>query len=209
MCTVSWMHELDGYQLFCNRDEKRSRAEADPPRTLHRDGVRFLAPLDSECGGTWIATNQFGISLCLLNGTAAQATPGYRSRGLLVLDLIPSASLADLAHRMSFRDLSPFQPFTLLALEPNGPPSSTVGMDTACLSLETAISLCPCVLRPLIPTPLPAAAGDSSPRCRPDPAGYTAVSCWHSTAAMPRCGAPARHACTGWTSRPEVSPGSP
>ena len=33
MCTVSWVHEEDGYQLLCNRDEKRTRTQALSPET--------------------------------------------------------------------------------------------------------------------------------------------------------------------------------
>jgi hypothetical protein len=28
MCTVSWIHEADGYQLLCNRDENHTRYRA-------------------------------------------------------------------------------------------------------------------------------------------------------------------------------------
>ena len=45
-------------------------------------------PIDSDFGGTWIAANQFGVSVCLLNGDAG--TTGIRarrSRGLLLREL--------------------------------------------------------------------------------------------------------------------------
>ncbi|PWT90672.1 MAG: hypothetical protein C5B56_05030, partial [Proteobacteria bacterium] len=68
MCTVSWVHQPDGYHLLCNRDEKRTRGVASGPRLQRCGGVNYLAPMDPDFGGTWIATNEFGISLCLLNG---------------------------------------------------------------------------------------------------------------------------------------------
>ena len=91
MCTVSWFHEPGGYQLFCNRDEKLSRKKALEPRQWTREGVRFTAPIDAEAGGAWIALNEFGVSLCLLNGGEGPGPhrEARRSRGLLVLDLIP------------------------------------------------------------------------------------------------------------------------
>ena len=55
MCTVSWIHQGPGYQLFCNRDEKHTRRPASKPQLLTRGGVRFLAPIDGDFGGTWIA----------------------------------------------------------------------------------------------------------------------------------------------------------
>ena len=99
MCTISWIHDKDGYQLLCNRDEKLTRKSALEPRLAVRNGTRFLAPVDGDFGGTWIATNEFGVSVCLLNGanlTGSEihaATPG-RSRGLLLLDLISLPSVA-------------------------------------------------------------------------------------------------------------------
>src|ERR1041384_8245608 len=74
VCTVSWVHQPGGYHLLCNRDEKRTRGAAFAPQVLERGGVRYIAPIDSECGGTWLSANEFGLSVCLLNG-AADAEP--------------------------------------------------------------------------------------------------------------------------------------
>ena len=68
MCTVSWLHSPNGYHLLCNRDEKRTRSSAIAPRISVNGAVQFIAPLDQDFGGTWIATNEFGTSICLLNG---------------------------------------------------------------------------------------------------------------------------------------------
>ena len=126
MCTVSWIHDRDGYQLLCNRDEKLTRKSAQEPRLAVRNETRFLAPVDGDFGGTWIATNEFGVSVCLLNGanlTGSEihaAAPGC-SRGLLLLDLIPLASVAAICDRLRETGLSAFAPFTLAALEPARP----------------------------------------------------------------------------------------
>jgi hypothetical protein len=126
MCTVSWIRDNNGYQLLCNRDEKLTRKSAREPRLAVRYGTRFLAPVDGDFGGTWIATNEFGVSVCLLNGanlTGSEIHAGApgRSRGLLVLDLIPLASVAAACNRLRETDLSAFAPFTLAALEPGRP----------------------------------------------------------------------------------------
>lgn len=121
MCTVSWIHDQDGYELLCNRDEKLARKSAREPRLSVRNGTRYLAPVDGDFGGTWIATNEFGISLCLLNGAQGQRAPGTRSRGLLVLDLIPLPSIAAIFTAVQAGDLSVYMPFTLAALEPGKP----------------------------------------------------------------------------------------
>src|SRR5690242_15248032 len=98
MCTVSWLYDGDGYQLLCNRDERRSRSRATGPRVHQRNGVRYVAPLDGNFGGTWILTNELGVSLCLLNGANVGGGDIYprfdsrRSRGLLLVDLVSSRS---------------------------------------------------------------------------------------------------------------------
>ena len=123
MCTVSWLHQTGGYQLFCNRDEKLTRRRAEPPRLQTRGGVSFLAPIDRDFGGTWIATNEFGVSVCLLNGenrggTATLLRP-VTSRGLLLLELAAAKSAAGVCACISASDLSAFAPFTLAVLEPD------------------------------------------------------------------------------------------
>ena len=120
MCTVSWIHQDGGYQLLCNRDEKRSRAHAFGPEIKKRDGVLYLTPTDQTAGGTWIGTNEFGVSVCLLNGppsTRASVDRVYRSRGLLIPELLSAASLVELSERVWEFDLSSFAPFSLAILE--------------------------------------------------------------------------------------------
>src|SRR6516164_3683599 len=121
MCTVTWLREDGGYHLFCNRDEKLTRQPALPPRLGVREGVRYLAPIDGDFGGTWIATNEFGVSLCLLNGTSGPRPAVVRSRGLLVLDLASSRSLTEVANSIGGGDLSLYAPFTLTALSHSEP----------------------------------------------------------------------------------------
>src|SRR5439155_20251009 len=99
----------------CNRDEKLSRAPALPPQIRESDGIRYVAPIDGNFGGAWIGTNEFGVSMCLLNGTGA--TAGSRSRGLLIPELLSGSSSMEIAERVSKSDLSPFAAFTLAVLE--------------------------------------------------------------------------------------------
>jgi hypothetical protein len=89
-------------------------------------GTRFLAPVDGDFGGTWIGTNEFGVSVCLLNGpnligTEIRAGVPLRSRGLLLLDFIPLPSVMAVCNRLKETNLAAFAPFTLAALEPGGP----------------------------------------------------------------------------------------
>src|SRR5258707_15575033 len=110
MCTATWIRTRDGYELFFNRDELATRKPALPPAAREREGVRFLAPEDGDAGGTWIGVNERAIAVGLANGTEPEQSlddfdagrrPGieiverllwlrtsFRSRGLLVLDLL-------------------------------------------------------------------------------------------------------------------------
>ncbi len=126
MCTVSWMAQDGGYRLYCNRDEKRTRRLALPPAVRERRGVRFIAPLDGDCGGTWIGVNQFGLSLCLLNRYQYEAVQSveaatYMSRGLLPVELIDCRTRSQTQCRLERINLLRFRPFTLLILEPEQP----------------------------------------------------------------------------------------
>ena len=118
MCTVTWTRSESGYELLSNRDEKVTRAAALGPRILERGGVRFIAPIDGDFGGTWIGANEFGLSLCLLNG--AGPSRGRTSRGLLVLDLLTSVTAAEATERLLAIDPSAYGPFTLLMIERGG-----------------------------------------------------------------------------------------
>lgn len=127
MCTVSWTHREEGYELFCNRDERDSRMPALAPQVRDANGVRYLAPLDGDFGGTWIASNEWGLTLCLLNGTidgtSTQPVRNLRSRGQIVLNLVEARRVEQVLAAMQTADLTPFSPFTLVALEPGLPAS--------------------------------------------------------------------------------------
>ena len=109
VCTVTWLREPSGYRLFFNRDELRSRLEAEPPRRHEgraADGaaVAFLAPVDGDHGGTWIAANEHGVTVGLVNGyrrADASAPADVRSRGLLVRDLAGCRSVREGGGRRS------------------------------------------------------------------------------------------------------------
>jgi len=126
MCTVSWLAGPAGYELFCNRDERLARRAALAPSTKLSRGVRFLAPTDGEAGGAWIAVNEHGLTLCLLNrydGVNAHVARGHRSRGLLLPDLMSCDDPAGVMRAVARAALSQFQPFTLLALAPGAEPA--------------------------------------------------------------------------------------
>jgi hypothetical protein len=122
MCTVSWLRDRSGYQLFCNRDEKLTRAQELPPAVHTRHGVRYLAPIDGDRGGTWLAANELGVTLCVLNG---RGTPPIGaplvSRGILIPELIAASSALEAVRRAGTVSLEPYAPFVLVAVEQQFP----------------------------------------------------------------------------------------
>lgn len=137
MCTVSWLH-LDGaIELFCNRDEKKTRATARAPEVIDSDAVRFIAPIDRAGGGTWIAVNEYGLVLCLLNGPNLGLAPDQapvNSRGRIVVELAVAKSVTDACVRVSRVPVSDFAPFRLVLLE-RGRSATVVAWDGASRSI--------------------------------------------------------------------------
>jgi len=119
VCTLTWLRREDGYELFFNRDEARTRLPALPPRAQRRGEVEFLCPLDADAGGTWLGVNAYGLTVGLLNGRAdAPVPPAPLSRGLLVLGLLDARGSAEVAERLAAADLASTRAFRLIALEP-------------------------------------------------------------------------------------------
>jgi len=124
MCTVSAVHEKETFHLFFNRDEQLERPEALPPRVWPSQkpgSLPFLAPLDPQGGGSWLAVNSSGLLVGLLNNyeTGVVRTQRHpKSRGLLVTQLAPLPSLLEVSSRVANLDLAPYAPFYLFACSP-------------------------------------------------------------------------------------------
>jgi hypothetical protein len=111
MCTVSFTCKglESGYLLVTNRDERPSRGLAEPPSVRQAGERKICAPRDSDAGGTWIATDDRGFTVCLLNGSLRQLDgpnvegaieapqsrlrQGYESRGQILLRCIESGDV--------------------------------------------------------------------------------------------------------------------
>ncbi|MEZ5979059.1 MAG: NRDE family protein [Planctomycetota bacterium] len=126
MCTASWFREEGLFELFFNRDEQRSRPKALPPRVLELSGTRVLLPLDGRDHGTWIAANEHGLVLCLLNLYEAEYVPAEpRSRGLLVMELAHLRCAEEVVRDVGRTDLVALRPFTLVAFDQEGGTTSS------------------------------------------------------------------------------------
>lgn len=129
MCTASWWYASDGsYEVFFNRDEQKSRIHALPPRSLRRDGVDFIAPLDGARGGSWFASNEYGVTVCLLNHYPSDDVPVFEhtptsstsTRGEIVLRCAAAKEVSHVLEMLEQQDLGLFRPFHLLALGLDG-----------------------------------------------------------------------------------------
>ncbi len=110
MCTLSFCLQPHGYQLFFNRDEKRTRAIAQPPR--YHQQYRAVFGVDPEGNGTWLACREDGLSLAILNyyqGVSQYEAAHYTSRGQLILSLLQQRNIAQAMHELAYTDYRPFQ----------------------------------------------------------------------------------------------------
>lgn len=119
MCTVTVVPHAAGLRLLCNRDERRSRPEAMPPRVHDLDGMRAVFPVDPEGGGTWIGCNSAGLTVALLNAYPPgrpKTVRRTRSRGLIARALLRRRSLGDAMTELHGVDPLAFGPFQLVIL---------------------------------------------------------------------------------------------
>jgi hypothetical protein len=119
MCTLAWLRRPEGFMLWHSRDERRNRGVAIPPVAGHGNGAGWIAPRDSDSGGTWVGVNTHGIVVGIANlfVSAPPVPPGRKiSRGLLVQDLLDSPTTLQVGRRIRSLDLDVFEPFTLVAL---------------------------------------------------------------------------------------------
>ena len=126
MCTVSWIHAPNGYHVLSNRDERLSRKSARAPIIHEPVGVRFIAPVDGDHGGSWIAVNEFGITFSMVNRYRCCHCSSERkhkppSRGIFLNRLASCRSLEEAQRRFDTFALAVYPPFTVVVLAPGKP----------------------------------------------------------------------------------------
>lgn len=126
VCTLSWFPTPGGYEVFFNRDERRSRKPAQAPTIHTRDGTRFIAPVDGDFGGSWLAANEHGVTLAIENGysdlddLAHEPAKGFTSRGLLLTSLATCRSSAEALRSVEGLDLHEYRSFLLTVFDADG-----------------------------------------------------------------------------------------
>ncbi len=109
-----------GYRVATNRDESRMRAPALAPRPAIVSGVRALWPVDGHAGGTWIAANDRGVTLSLLNVNLSRppALPQRpKTRGAIIPALSDAATAQEAGRRLQDSELAHFAPFRMVAFD--------------------------------------------------------------------------------------------
>lgn len=120
MCTLSWWRGSgEVFEVFFNRDERKTRGRAERPRLAELGGVRYLAPRDPDGGGTWILANTCGVVVCLLNRWHEESVGlgPVRSRGLLVSGMAGMENVPAVEERLRGEDLTQLRPFTLAVFD--------------------------------------------------------------------------------------------
>ena len=113
--------------MVSNRDELLTRPCAHPPRWRNENGRSVAYPLDPQGGGTWIAVNQHGLAIALLNRRAtrdmrrtAPASDGLptfvRSRGEISIALAGSDSTRRALAILRAMDLASYPGFLLVVV---------------------------------------------------------------------------------------------
>lgn len=119
MCTVSFVKHHNGFSLTSNRDELSSRPTL-APKIYEEAGQQLIYPKDEIAGGTWIASSDRNVSVCLLNGAFEKHKrnlPYNRSRGQVLKERFQFESNQDFIDKV---DLVNVEPFTLLMIDHRG-----------------------------------------------------------------------------------------
>src|SRR5436190_1577289 len=116
MCTVTFWPRGENYELGMSRDEQRTRAKGIPPK-IWRGDTKIVSPSENG-GGTWIALNEHGLTLALINwySVTPAAAPIQKpiSRGEIVRTMAHVESVEELNHILLRVPLNLYQPFRLL-----------------------------------------------------------------------------------------------
>jgi len=126
MCSVTIIPlNKGGFRLACNRDELRNRPVAHRPEVFTYEPHQAIHPVDPVSEGTWIAVNDAGVALTLLNtNPPGEQAPEIRepiSRGSIIPKLLHCDSAKGaIAAAQSAVDPEDHLPFRLIAVDGNG-----------------------------------------------------------------------------------------
>jgi hypothetical protein len=119
MCTVTFIARKRGYCLGMNRDEKLTRAIGLPPTIKKVNGRTLISPSEPG-GGSWIAVNDHGATLALINWYSITARVGGKtvSRGEVINSVSAAISPDFTDAALRGLPLSRINPFRLIGVFP-------------------------------------------------------------------------------------------
>ncbi len=119
MCTVTFIARKRGYAVGMNRDEKFTRPTGLPPKRKLLNGHIVISPSEPG-GGTWIAVNDGGVTLALINWYSVSARVGGNavSRGEVVHAVSPALSPDVAEATLRGLPLQRINPFRLIGVFP-------------------------------------------------------------------------------------------
>jgi hypothetical protein len=128
MCTVTIIRDpkRDAWRMACNRDELRTRPPSTPPERRRCGSRVAIMPVDPISDGTWIAVNDAGLVLTLLNvnpevtdGWVARPkkSHGRQSRGLIIPKLMRHGSVREAMDEAGRLAAPSYPPFRLVGLD--------------------------------------------------------------------------------------------
>lgn len=119
MCTVSLIIRKGGYVLGMNRDEKRSRQTGLYPSQKNVAGRAIVSPSEPG-GGTWIALNDLGVCIALINwySIVSRVARDSVSRGEVVNAVCAADSVEFVEATFKSLPLHRVNPFRLIGVFP-------------------------------------------------------------------------------------------
>lgn len=106
------------FRIAMNRDEKRVRIAALPPERYTVGERQALYPREPG-GGTWLAVNDAGLCLALINWHRIKRKPlgEVESRGQVIPQLIGAADSVELKRKLAALRLQALRPFRLIVID--------------------------------------------------------------------------------------------
>ena len=120
MCTLSFIPTADGYLAGMNRDERLTRPAARPPEMFERAEMSVIRPSE-PAGGTWIAFNNRGTLLAVLNWNhlhlhGRRMPEKAQTRGVVIPQLIWQPDSSAVHSCFSQMPLTGMLPFRLVGI---------------------------------------------------------------------------------------------
>ncbi|MFK8013047.1 MAG: NRDE family protein [Marinicellaceae bacterium] len=114
MCTITLLHSKDKKIITMNRDEHRSRFEANEIKKETCGQTEYYYPVDRLSLGTWFGFNNHGITIALLNRYQEKITEAKESRGMIIPSLLKMGSSANIQKVINLYRFEKHQPFDLV-----------------------------------------------------------------------------------------------